>query len=854
MRKFEQICQYYRGMLACLLFVLPFLFCTGVNADAVAARQDTVRRSIYPQDMKNKSNLYNKLWGVHYRALYSTPVTADAVTLQTLQGGMEIMEQAEDFHALILSNRQNRLYMLKPLGGSTSFLESKFFREIYNRNDFKGTYLDEFIGDAYTIINPYTFLAADRMAQASGLNFNDPRIYFMQGGEVGDTIADGTGIRNRLVSLRNVPDTATQKNILSTGDLLKQIRQNKSRQVNQEEYITGRLYDMLIGDWNKIPENWNWQAVYTADSILFSPIVIDRSHAFTKIDGLLFKRMLKVLGLGFITNYSNHPKDIGEINTLGYTLDMALASSADESVWTTQALALQKSLSDSVIDEAFSTLPPEIQGAETEAIKKKLLIRRDSLPYMAHHYYKKLQRTPVLTGTEGDDRIVLERFGRDSLLVRIYPREDSVPSFQKKYAAKETAEIWLYGLDGNDEYEVKGKSKREIPVYLITGPGHNTYKMEKAHKIRIYAYDADREQLDKISGVHKIISDSPAIHTYDYEKVKYKELDFTPWGFYDSDVGFSLGAFFTYTMYGFKQSPFTFRHRVGYNYLQGFMYQGTFPFYDARKSFNLDAFIASPRNFFNFFGYGNNTEGFKDEGKAYNRVTLRQYSVVPSFRMEIKKDRQLTLSASFEMYKAKHTEGRYINQVLPDSHPVFGMNLFVGVEADWRIRMVPSAFIPELEVEASSGWKMNLKDVRRNFPYSKLDVSATFRCSDRFSVETGAEVKLLYNNKYDFYQAAGITLRGFRDNRFIGKQSFYQHTDFRLDMGKIRNPFTPLKYGLFAGFDYGRVWFPDEHSRRWHTSYGGGFWLTIVNKVTTQYSCFGSEDGARFLFAIRLGI
>ena len=82
--------------------------------------------------MKNKSGLYNKLWGVHYRELYSTPVTADAVTLQALQGGMEIMEQAVDFHALVLSNRRNRLYMLKPLGGSTSFLESKFFREMYN--------------------------------------------------------------------------------------------------------------------------------------------------------------------------------------------------------------------------------------------------------------------------------------------------------------------------------------------------------------------------------------------------------------------------------------------------------------------------------------------------------------------------------------------------------------------------------------------------------------------------------------------------------------------------------------------------------------------------------------------------
>lgn len=129
MRKFEQIRRYYRNMLACLLFVLSFLFCTG--ADAMG--QDTVRHSIYPQDMKNKSGLYNKLWGVHYRELYSTPVTADAVTLQALQGGMEIMEQAADFHALVLSNRRNRLYMLKPLGGSTSFLESKFFREMYNK-------------------------------------------------------------------------------------------------------------------------------------------------------------------------------------------------------------------------------------------------------------------------------------------------------------------------------------------------------------------------------------------------------------------------------------------------------------------------------------------------------------------------------------------------------------------------------------------------------------------------------------------------------------------------------------------------------------------------------------------------
>lgn len=147
---------------------------------------------------------------------------------------------------------------------------------------------------------------------------------------------------------------------------------------------------------------------------------------------------------------------------------------------------------------------------------------------------------------------------------------------------------------GDDEYEVIGKAHRELPVYLISGPGNNTYKVDKARKVRIYAYESDRKRLKDIAGVRKIISDNPAILIMTTKKVKYKESDFTPWGFYDSDVGFSLGAFFTYTMYGFKQSPFTFRHRIGYNYLRGFMYQGTFPFYDERKSFNLDAFIASP--------------------------------------------------------------------------------------------------------------------------------------------------------------------------------------------------------------------------------------------------------------------
>lgn len=295
----------------CLLVV----FLGTLDMPIQAHVQDTVRKSIYPPDMKTKSKLYDKLWGTHYRILYSIPILTNSVTLSTLLGGVKVMDQADSFHGLYLKDKNDNLFLLKPLGGATSFLESDFFQEMYNKKDFDGTYLDTFIGDAYTIINPYTFTAADYMAKQVGLSSRNSRIYYMQRSTAKDTVYDGSSIQNKLVCVIDVPDVNDQKNILSTKDLLDTLKVDKSNRVDQTEYIRTRLYDMLIGDWNKVPENWNWQAVQERDSIRFLPIVIDRNHAFTKVDGILFKQMLNVLGLGFIVNYDSSPKDINKINS-----------------------------------------------------------------------------------------------------------------------------------------------------------------------------------------------------------------------------------------------------------------------------------------------------------------------------------------------------------------------------------------------------------------------------------------------------------------------------------------------------------------------------------------------------------
>lgn len=812
-----------------------------------------VYKSIYPPEIKSRSHLYNWLWGEHYRKLYSIPIAVQTATLDTIFGGLKVMEQAADFQGLFLQNSQQKGFLLKPLGGLTSFMESAFFREVYHKQEFSNTYLGKFIGDAYTIINPYTFVSANFMAQQSGLIASDSYIYYIPENSTQDTVADGTHIQGKLVSLIGLPEQNRRTNVLMTDTLLQKIQENKLYQVDRNQYIRVRLFDMLIGDWNKIPENWRWLADEAGDSILYSPVVIDRSHAFTKVDGVLFRQMLNVLTLSFIQNYDAQIKDVRTMNKLGFPLDMALLSQSVESDWIEQARILKTTLTDQVIDEAFVRLPSAVREQEAGQLKGKLKKRRDLLEGIARPYYRLLQRTPVLTGTNQSDRFVINRFSPDSMQISIYSTGTSEEVFNRVYYTKETKEIWLYGLEGNDHYEVAGLAYNHLPVYLISGNGDNTYDIRQSNDLRVYGYPAAKETLDSIPHLRKIFSDSKDIHAYDYKKIKYHDISFSPWGVYDSDNGFSLGAYFTYTMYGFKRAPFTYRHRVGYNYIEGFMYQGIFPSYSGRKSFYLDATISSPKNFFNFFGFGNNTDGYKDKKKNYNRVNIRQFTLKPSFHFDFKGGEKLIMYTSLDLFKAKRTDDRFINQYYPDDNRIFRSNYFVDLGATFQVNKNLSSLIPLLEGSVSSGWKMNLKDPSRNFPYAEASISMNMKLSERLTWATLVKGKVLFNNKYEFYQSATTELRGFRGNRFIGKQSFYQYSDFRLDMGALKNPFTPLKYGLFAGFDYGRVWFPGEQSKVWHTSYGGGIWLTLINNITTKYSWFGSKDSFRFMFELGLG-
>jgi len=192
---------------------------------------------------------------------------------------------------------------------------------------------------------------------------------------------------------------------------------------------------------------------------------------------------------------------------------------------------------------------------------------------------------------------------------------------------------------------------------------------------------------------------------------------------------------------------------------------------------------------------------------------------------------------------------------------VFDYNNFADVNAEYRFENYDNASNPTLGITFSvlGGYKMNLEETERRFPYGESALGFNYRISSdgRLVLATLLKGKTMFDDAFEFYQAPTVggdtDLRGFRNQRFTGKTTFYQSTDLRFNLGKLRSGFVPMTYGFFGGFDYGRVWTKNDTSDKWHQSFGGGVWLNGVNLVTTKLSYFYSSDGGRVSFGLGFG-
>lgn len=835
--------------------------------------------SVYSKEMTQKSWYHKFLFGKHYRNYYSMPITAKTATLDTLFGGVKPIGEGNEHQSksLILEDKKGKEYVMRALKKSTSrFIQSVVFKDQYILNEFDKTFAEHFLYDFYTTAHPYLPFAVGNLTEKIGLPHTNPLLYYIPKQPLLKSYNAIYGDQLYLVeevpanNPINAKDFGKPLQILSTRAVMEKLREDEKYTIDEPEYIKARLFDMLIGDWNRKSDQWSWGEYKEGKKTVYKPIPRFRDQAFPKYDGFLLSILMNMPVVRHQQTFRENIKNIKWLNRDAYSQDIAFLKTSSEQDWVKQAKYIEEHLTDADIDAAFTNLPKEVQDKTIDDIKRILKIRKTKLQQYTKEYYNVLQKTVLLVGTDKKDKFLITHTERNKTEVSVYriKKEGDSLLYTKQFTADKTKNIWIYGLDDDDVFYVKGDPKSTIKIRLIGGQNHDNYTVENGKKIKIYDFKSKEDSYSVDRRTQTNLSDDYEPNHYDYNKVKYNVFGGLPYGGYNPDDGVKLGILARYTVNKFNQYPFTQRHILIANYFfatSGYelTYTGSFPRAVGKWDLGLELRSTSPNFSINYFGYGNETTNDdKDNGMDYNRVKIRTLRATPTIKKIGRSGSEINFSALIEQIQVEETMDRYID--IPGVvHPnVFDQEQFTGASVKYSFENYDLPSLPTMGFGFSiaGSWKMNVNDPKTNFPTVEAKINFNHKIDPRgiLVFATILKSKMILNNNYEFYQGATLggdyDLRGYRNQRFLGNASYYQSTDVRWNIGTIRKTIVPMSYGILVGYDYGRVWLDGEKSSEWHQSVGGGLWLNALNLLTARLTYFKSiDDPARITVGLGYG-
>lgn len=833
---------------------------------------------IYSNKMTQKSKTYSFFLGEHYRSYYSLEVKAPVLNLEKYEGKINPIKSGDGNQSRTLrieNEKGEQFLMLGMKRSATKFIQAKAFKDQYIEKDLQNNFTENFLLDFYTTINPYYPFAIGELADPLGIYHTNPKLYYVPKQDALGKYNENFGDELFLVedhptkNDKNLKRFGQPTDFLSTDELLLALQASDKNKVDERIYIRARLFDMLIKDWDRNEDQWIWAEYKKDSSTTYKPIMRARNQVFPKYDGFFVSLMNQFNAFKHLQHFKEDIPNVKWFNKIAYPLDLALIKHANLDDWLEQAEFIIKNLTDEEIDQSFKNIPVEIKDEEVIRIKELLKIRKNNLKVWAEKYYAVLSRTVVLHATDKQDRIVVNRLPKGHTQIQMFKssEEEIQPYFEKIYSKKETKSIWIYGLNGDDEFEVNGKPNKPILVRLIGGNDLNSYDVKDGQRVRIYDYPRRGFDFRKTSNAKVYLSNDYEINQYNHEKPKYNSLSFLPSGGYNPDDGVKLGISTTYTINNFDRNPFTRRHHFLANYFfatKGWdlTYTGTFVKFIDKWNLELKARYASPTFTTNFFGFGNETQNFEKEvGMDYNRVKIQSLSFSPSIYYIGRNKGRIDIKTKIENLTVNRDADRITGNWLEKDDDTFDPHQFASAGVKYSYINLDIISLPTLgsifEIEAN--WLTNLGDTKKSFPYfvATFGVTQRINTSGKLTFSSLISAKRILNNNFEFYQGASLggdnDLRGYRIGRFIGRQSFYQTSDLRLQIGQIKKNFFPLKYGIVVGYDYGRVWMDNENSNKWHQSYGGGIWVNGVNVLTGKINYFYGEDGGIISFGVNFG-
>ena len=853
----------------------------------------TVRVSASDQYKAGKGK--EKFLGKNYRAEWSQPIEVPVFDLGTEKGGLKILQKGggQQTLSLRLADSLGREYVLRSVEKYPEAATPEMLRK---------TFAQDLVQDQISAAHPYAALVIAPLADAVGIYHTNPKLVYIP--DDPRFVEHRKNFANTLALFEERPADdwsdadffGNSKNIISTTKVLEKITEDNDDMIDQEFVLRNRLFDLVIGDWDRHDDQWRWATIKDKKNTTYRPIPRDRDQAFFVNEGLvpgIWGRRWSLPKLEGFDENINWPSGLS-FNARYFDRTFLTNLSRDD--WARAAKDLQADLTDEAIEQAIRQWPDEIFQLNGERIIRRLKARRDNLVKDALSHYEFLARAVNVVGSDKTEQFNVERLPEGDVRVVVHKitkkGETGKKIFDRLFKNKETREVRLYGLDGNDTFNISGNSRRSILVRVIGGQGQDVLADQSRTRglsRKTIFYDQEKQAVVVSSGeVKERISSDPQVNEYDRQEFKYNLLAPLIYGNFNPDDGLFVGGGFLYQTHGFRKDPFKERHLFlasiapltqSYN----FRYNGKFTEFVGKWNLELEGDLKSPNYVNNFFGLGNESvynDDIDDEAGIdvdeeidYYRYRFEEVLLHASVSRTLGNWGNIKVGPVFqriEMEEPEENQDRFIEEYANtlNSDLFNEYNMFGGV--GWKIditRRDNPLITQRGTVLNVSGRNMAALDGSGNDFASyegSLSMVHSFRQESRviFAARIGGGIN---DGKYNFYQSQILSgkdeLRGYRKTRFHGDNKLYANFEVRLRLLSFRSYLFPATLGILGFHDLGRIWYKNENgvdptaldgkSDLWHKGWGGGIWFTPFNLTVLSAEVGHSSEGT--LAYVRLG-
>lgn len=805
--------------------------------------------------------------GEHHREAWTTPIKMPVLDLATEKDGLipYRLGGGKQTTSLRLRNEEGREYTLRSINKNPELVLPETLRETFAR---------DFLQDQISAQHPYGALILPRLSKAAGIFHVNPKLlYIPEDPLLGKYL---TSVSNSPAMLEENPDEDHQdvaslgyaKNLVGTDKVLERRLEDNDNEVDEKAFARARLFDMLIGDWDRHEGQWRWVERKGDGERVFEPVPKDRDVAFFKADGLIPYLATRKWAIRNFQSFEHDVDDLVGLNLSAINNDRTFLSSVTREQWVKLAEKMRTDVSDAVIDEAVKAFPKEIYAESAPEIAGKLKSRRELLPQMAAEYYEFLSKTVDVTGSDKREYFTIKRKSdsETEIEVRNIKKDGTLGRkvFDRTFLTNETKEVRLYGLGGKDIFEVTGQASDGIKLRIIGGDGRDSISDKSTvsgltRKTIVYdtktnnVFDFGPETKDETE-------DYPEVNRYERGNFKIPYIGPRFALEYNVDDRLYIGGGLVYRTHKFRKDPFAAQHILVGNYAfstkaYNLRYTGTFTDVWNKSDLELRASINGPQLLFNYFGQGNDTEAMEENVLDY-RVRFSRYIVSPMLTSEIFHFLKVGIGPHFDQFNVEEEEsGSFVREKIEETEESsFRTNKYLGARAFMNVVAVSNPVNPRIGIKFLNEVSVNQQIGFEKYNFTRVASELMFYITPNFPFQLtwAARIGGAHNfGDYRFYQAntlGGTTnLRGYRITRFAGRSSVYANAEARVQLFKFNLYLFPGNFGVLGLIDHGRVFTDDDPDRGLfsglHRGVGGGIWVDVLKKavISSTYS-FGEKE------------